>query len=741
MSDKINLNDSRFLREIVYNELDNSESFNLDSSVELTSDVSSAKKQKLDTPGNKYSLYVQENIYPKSTELTGEQVPVVGVQHDELHLRPRPGPSNKVDLVIPGSDSLHVEPKTNLTKKTLVFPELDFHSSDSSFEPDDTDNDKDYDPALDDETYSSDVSIIRHVNSDNPNHSRHVSPTNPNHSISSPITHPHRVCSTPIPRPRGRNVRPRHRPTNRRSHTFVESETDTSSDSSDDEIPWVEVGPDYVFPEPPTPFLENVGPKHMPSVDSAPIKYFDLFFTTSFLMLIVNETNRYASQYINTAELKDKSRVKEWLPVTMDEIKAFIACILNMGLVRKPTIFSYWSKLSSGSTPWFPQMFPRNRFQLILRFFHLVNNEDFADLPYDPCSKFLPIVEHANRLFRHYFVPHKNLSIDESLIGTKSHTSLMQYMPKKQHHRWGIKLWVLCDSVVNYCLGFYVYRGAASGQEKDEQKLNGLAFTVVKNLLNLGNYLNKGYHVFVDNFYTSVPLAQYLYSVGTYLTGTVRANRKYLPRAIKEKFNVGISKFFSYDNLLLCGFREKKSQKKQVILLSSNSKPTTSEVRRRLRGQAEEQVIEKPDMILEYNKFMGGVDVHDMMLYTYIDERKTLKYYKKVIFNIMSRMVLNAYILYKENIKPVKPMSRVQFTELIVNAIGDEWIDSKKDRDERFLSPNISKNKVLGVKKLEGRKLRLCKVCSVGEMRHRTVYVCVKCSSGVHPDCLDGHKC
>jgi hypothetical protein len=112
--------------------------------------------------------------------------------------------------------------------------------------------------------------------------------------------------------------------------------------------------------------MENVGPKHMPDIDAAPIKYFELFFTTSFLMLIVTETNRYAMQYISSNNLKDKSRAKEWLPVRLEEVRAFIACVLNMGLVRKPTIFSYWSKLSSGATPWFPKMFPRNRFQLIL---------------------------------------------------------------------------------------------------------------------------------------------------------------------------------------------------------------------------------------------------------------------------------------------------------------------------------------------------------------------------------------
>lgn len=54
-------------------------------------------------------------------------------------------------------------------------------------------------------------------------------------------------------------------------------------------------------------------------------------------------------------------------------------------------------------------------------------------------------------------------------------------------------------------------------------------------------------------------------------------------------------------------------------------KSTTTEVTRRVRGQQEPEIINKPDMILSYNKYIGGggvVDTSDMMLYTYLDERK-----------------------------------------------------------------------------------------------------------------------
>lgn len=54
-------------------------------------------------------------------------------------------------------------------------------------------------------------------------------------------------------------------------------------------------------------------------------------------------------------------------------------------------------------------------------------------------------------------------------------------------------------------------------------------------------------------------------------------------------------------------------------------------------------------MIHSYNQFMSGVEESDKMLYAYLDERRTLKFWKKVVFNVFSRMVLNSYIIYLEN--------------------------------------------------------------------------------------------
>ena len=97
-------------------------------------------------------------------------------------------------------------------------------------------------------------------------------------------------------------------------------------------------------------------------------------------------------------------------------------------------------------------------------------------------------------------------------------------------------------------------------------------------LMEMGNYLSKGYHVFVDNFFTTVPLAKALYELKTFITGTIRCNRKELPTAFRNKFQVGEKKYFRRGHILALETREKKSQRGPGLLLSTNSKAEEREI-------------------------------------------------------------------------------------------------------------------------------------------------------------------
>ncbi|KAL2722356.1 piggyBac transposable element-derived protein 4-like [Vespula squamosa] len=151
-----------------------------------------------------------------------------------------------------------------------------------------------------------------------------------------------------------------------------------------------------------------------------------------------------------------------------------------MGITRRPTLFSYWSSEHT-HIPWFGQMFSRDRFQLIYRFFHVVNNNKLAERGspgYNPLAIFEPVVTHANNKFKYYYSPHQHLTIKESLIGMDSRTSLTENLPNKKHHKSGIKVWTLNDAVNHYCLSFHCYKGAKNQTNKEEIRNNGLSYIV-----------------------------------------------------------------------------------------------------------------------------------------------------------------------------------------------------------------------------------------------------------------------
>lgn len=117
-------------------------------------------------------------------------------------------------------------------------------------------------------------------------------------------------------------------------------ESDSSDDDSDGdfELPFV-----YEHPWM-QDFNGAVGPHNVPN-DISEVGLFQLFITDDMLNLFVTETNRYADQ-VSAREGDNAgphSRVKLWKPVTFDEMKAFIAVLLLLGLNKRSSYDLYWS--------------------------------------------------------------------------------------------------------------------------------------------------------------------------------------------------------------------------------------------------------------------------------------------------------------------------------------------------------------------------------------------------------------
>ena len=102
-----------------------------------------------------------------------------------------------------------------------------------------------------------------------------------------------------------------------------------------------------------------------------PIEYFSLFLTNDILTVMVDETNLYATQHLGTLDdVGPRSRLHRWTPTDISEIKRFIGLIGWMGLVKVPKLSDYWDTSELYSFELSKTAMPRNRFELLLKFWH-----------------------------------------------------------------------------------------------------------------------------------------------------------------------------------------------------------------------------------------------------------------------------------------------------------------------------------------------------------------------------------
>ena len=438
----------------------------------------------------------------------------------------------------------------------------------------------------------------------------------------------------------------------------------SGSEDENDTIPtqiWSRVYPPEEDIDFPSFLVRNPGPRDMPAANSTPIVYFLLFLTVEILGKIVTETKKYAAQFLGATDLSPRSRLSrfETMNFCMSVLKKYIGLGINMGLIKMKRTGMYWNKSNPCiNTPFFNSVMSRNQFELITYFLHCCDNtrpEARRDnAAYDPLHKFRIVLDGLNNSCKRYYVPGQLTLIDESLIGMKNRTELMQYIPNKHHHKWGVKLYSITESSTGFPMHTMVYCGKRRSAPASE---HGHSYDVVMNLLSEANLKNKGYHLFVDNFYTSPTLAQHLHETEVMLTGFLRPNRKGVPVIIRQaKPKVQECIYARKGPLLVLTWKEKKSQKKPCLMLSTGVSAEMVDHRR-----ASGEVKQLPKVISLNNHHMGGVDLLDQKVDQYAGERGFHKYWKKCFFGVIDRMVVCSYILYNQNTSDTHKLSRFQF--------------------------------------------------------------------------------
>jgi hypothetical protein len=286
------------------------------------------------------------------------------------------------------------------------------------------------------------------------------------------------------------------------------------------------------------PFSPNnpPGPYNIPetiNIDSSPADYLSLYWTNELWNLFLSETNKQARRLTVMNPDSQIAKILGKMPVTLTELKAFFGLRVSMELLLyKNRYEEYWRTKNTAIcfTPGYGQVMARDRFLAIWACLHAVDEEDPNLNKADKIYKVRPVFDHLIARFKHFYVPYGNLSLDEGMVPTKNKLSIKQYI-KDKPIRWGIKTYLLCDSMNGYIMNAEIYTGKATNGNIIESL--GVTGNLVVRLVH--ELQGQNYTIFTDRFYTSVKLAEYLMNLDIQLCGTAMTNRKDFPKALIKK--------------------------------------------------------------------------------------------------------------------------------------------------------------------------------------------------------------
>ena len=356
---------------------------------------------------------------------------------------------------------------------------------------------------------------------------------------------------------------------------------------------------------------------------------------------LIDGTNSYAARVIDekdqVGKLAPNSRWRRWKPVTSNEMKAVLAIMINMGIIHCPEIEGHWKTSWECYIPFFHDILSRNRFKEIFWMLYLPE----STTPTHRIDEVKSLLDILLASFQSVFYPSQDVSIDETMIGFKGRISFMQYCPNKPT-KCGLKVFVLADSKTRYIFNILPYTGRKTRETYMSNCDDDLPMYTQVVVALLEKYLDKGHHLYADRFYTSAPLVEELEKRKTGYTGTLVRTRKQLPKEVQQKgfkLEKGEMKGWRDGNGMVVAWRDKG---KPVVLISSVHPVASTTV---INHQGLPKI--KPVAVDEYNQSMGGVDKADQYSVYYLFERRTVKWWRKLMFWMMEVALVNSFILYK----------------------------------------------------------------------------------------------
>ncbi|CAG5016652.1 unnamed protein product [Parnassius apollo] len=283
---------------------------------------------------------------------------------------------------------------------------------------------------------------------------------------------------------------------------------------------------------------------HTP-IERSPIEWFSLLFSEEVFEMLTIETNRYLARKLLSADVK------------IEEMKCLVGILLVSGYCQVSRRRMYWENASDSRNSLIASALSRDRFTLIYSNIHVADNLNLDTS--DKFAKVRPLLKVLTMRFLEH-CPHKeNHSVDEAMVPYFGHHGCKQFIRGKPI-RYGYKLWVGATSG-GYIAWFEPYQGASTFTNAQYSQL-GLGASVVLSyadqLATLG--YGKNYHLFIDKFFTGLPLVHELTERGFRVTGTIRENRSgKCPLLSNKEAKTKERGFYDYrisDDIIICKWHD-----------------------------------------------------------------------------------------------------------------------------------------------------------------------------------------
>lgn len=445
----------------------------------------------------------------------------------------------------------------------------------------------------------------------------------------------------------------------------------------------------------------------------SPASLFKLFFDTDTIDQILYWTNLYAQQKNLPGE------------VTRDELYCFIGVMLLSGYSTVSRRKMYWQNSDDTHNKLVSAAISRDRFQFIMNNIHFNDNGQLHKN--DKFSKMRPLFDILNKKFVEYAPIEEHHSVDEAMIPYFGRHGCKQFIRGKPI-RWGYKFWVGATRL-GYIINFDPYQGSSSNIPEEYAEL-GLGSAVVLNYADVLKTLPFApFHLFFDNYFTSLSLMRELKLRNIKATGTMRENR--IPGSplepsidLKKKARGTFDYALADDDIVVCKWHDNS-----VVTLASNASSVFPLGKAKRYSQIEKKHVQldQPRLIQLYNENMGGVDRSDQNIGQYRTTIRGKKWYFPLWTHCVDMCTQNAWHLQKLN-------GGIQDQLSFRKSIAMELLETYKRTTKR--GPSKASKTQHEYSRYDGRNhlvlyrenQRRCAHC-----HKRANFICDKCQVTLHP--------